>query len=98
VNDIERIDQALRVVADLSSSVLPKDIVIRLKHGIPKQLSFLCDIPGIGPKKAWLLYTAGVVSPEKLKEVEKPTLITCLGNVLANKIWSALHSNLEEVS
>jgi len=89
--DIERIDSVLTSLASLTGTALPTDLRIRIQHGVPKQLSFLCNIPNIGPKKAWLLYTAGVTDPVKLKETELSTLVTCLGALTAKKVYAAIH-------
>ncbi len=91
--DIERIDGALTKLAELTKTNLPSDLTLRIKHGVPKQLSFLCNIPGIGPKKAWLLYTAGVTNPSKLESTDKSTLVTCLGTLTAKKVWEYLHQD-----
>ena len=91
-HDIERIESALRVLGKLIKVTLPEDMTIRIKHGIPKQLSFLCNVPNIGPKKAWLLYTAGITSPERLKDVKRSTLITCLGAKTADKVLDYINN------
>ena len=86
VHDMDRIGSALQRIAELTKSNIPEDIILRIRHGVPKQLAFLCNIPNIGPKKAWLLYTAGVTDPDKLSQVDRGTLITCLGVKTADKV------------
>jgi replicative superfamily II helicase len=85
-NDIERIETALRALSKHIDLTLPEDMTVRIKHGVPKQLAFLVNIPGIGPKKAWLMYTAGMTDWEKLTKADRSTFVTCLGPKTADKV------------
>lgn len=91
LNDIERIVSAVEEVSKLAGVDLTPDIVVRLRYGVPKQLIFLCEIPGIGPKRAWMLFTSGVTDPTQLKNVDRAVLVDCLGGALATKVWEHIH-------
>jgi len=93
IQDIERIETALTHLGKLRGVTMPEDMSVRIQQGIPKELTFLCAIPGIGPKKAWLLYVAGITDPAKLKTTKKSDLITCLGNATATKVWDHIQQS-----
>lgn len=86
IKDADRIFSAINMISNLAKVSVSDDALTRLKHGIPKNLAFLCNIPGIGPKKAFMMYTAGIINPDALKIVDEATLINCLGSVTAKKV------------
>ena len=86
--DIERLWSAICDIAALNDKkdLFTPEWLLRLQKGIPQQLAFLCSIPGIGPKRAWLLYVAGVTDPEVLKGTDRAVLVNCVGAKLADRI------------
>lgn len=86
IKDMDRLGHALSRISKISGVPLADDIVVRMKHGIPKRLAFLCSIPGIGPKKAFLMYTAGITDPKALERTDRAVLVNCLGSTTADKV------------
>jgi len=88
--DADRLTNAISMIGKITGIEVPSDLALRIRHGVPRQLAFLCDLPGVGPQKAHLLYLAGVTTPEKLQDTKLSVLINCLGQAAGKKVYECI--------
>lgn len=93
VDDAERNVSAINILANILGIQVTKDLEARVRYGVPRQVAFLCDLPDIGAKRAFLLYRAGFTSTDKLAMADQAFLVSCLGPKIGNKLYAHIKEN-----
>ncbi len=91
LNDAERITGTIGQLVELDGLALQTaSLLPRLKHGIPEQLVELCEVPNVGAKRAYLLWTNQIKSRQDLLDAGWEKLAEIVGPLIAKKILEAI--------
>lgn len=91
VNDAERICGTITgLVKLLELDINTDSILARLKYGVPEQMADLCSVPGVGAKRAFLLWGNSIKSREDLLNAGREKVSKIVGPLIARKIFEEL--------
>jgi replicative superfamily II helicase len=91
VTDADRICNTLGEICKLHQLDLTiTNLLPRLKYGVPAEMANLCQIPGIGAKRAFLLWGNSIKSREDLLKAGREKISKILGPTVTKKIFEGL--------